>query len=89
MREAARPEYGYAGEDTLKARSVVAGALGVVASADGSAPYGAPVMWLPNRTALLLSWDKPKTLRRMVDNFQTDLGIGKMLVVVAFHDRPW
>ena len=75
LREAAiRPEYLHGPDDTLKARSVVAGALGVVANADGSQPYGAPVMWLPNRTAVALSWDKPKTIQRMVSNFQTDLG---------------
>lgn len=74
LREAARPEYGYAGEDELKARSVVAGAIGVVAPADGSTPYGAPVMWIPNRTTIALSWDKAKTLRGMVGNFETDLG---------------
>jgi len=74
LREAQKPEYGFAGEDELKARSVVAGALGVVAPADGSVPYGAPVMWLPNRTAVALSWDKPKTIQRMVDNFHVDLG---------------
>jgi len=74
LREAAKPAYGDAAEDALKARAVVAGALGVVAPADGTPPYGTPVMWLPNRTAIALSWDKPKTLRGMVDNFASDLG---------------
>ena len=45
-----------------------------MAAPDGSTPYGAPVMWLPNRTAVLLSWDKQATVARMVDNFKTDLG---------------
>jgi len=76
LREAAKEEYGWAGEDTLRARTIVAGALGVVAPPDGSTPYGAPVMWLPNRAAVTLSWDKQATVRRMVDNFKVDLGQG-------------
>ncbi|KAL1514813.1 hypothetical protein AB1Y20_003898 [Prymnesium parvum] len=74
LQAAAREEYGWGGGETLRARSVVAGALGVVAPPDGSAPYGAAVMWLPNRTAVALSWDKKATVARMVENFKADLG---------------
>ena len=75
LREAAAGDYGYAAEDFLLARRVVAGALGVHAEADGSTPTGVPVMWLPNRTALTLTFNKEAVLRRMVENFQTDLGL--------------
>lgn len=75
LREASKVDYyGYAAEDHLLCRRVVAGALGVHAEADGSPPHGSPVMWLPNRIALTLTFDKDKVLRRMVDNFAIDLG---------------
>lgn len=51
----------------------------MVAPPDGTMPYGAPVMWLPNRMAHAFSWDKAATLERMVDNFQADLGTAFVL----------
>mmetsp|Transcript_76148 Transcript_76148/g.126901 ORF Transcript_76148/g.126901 Transcript_76148/m.126901 type:complete len:229 (-) Transcript_76148:81-767(-) len=75
LREADKEAFGWTGGEQLRARSVVAGALGVVAAPDGSTPYGAPVMWLPNRMAHTFSWNKAATLERMVDNFQADLGL--------------
>ena len=75
LREAAScNRYTNTGEDSLIARSVVAGALGVIAPADGSPPYSVPAMWLPNRTAVALSWNKPETIAGMIRNFETDLG---------------
>ena len=73
LQEAASGTYLHTNDDTLKARSVVAGALGVVAPESGEQPYGTPVMWLPNRAAITLSWDKQATLLGMVNNFEADL----------------
>ena len=44
-------------------------------------------MWLPNRTAVLLSWDKHATVGRMVDNFKTDLGQVKSELAVLACDQ--
>lgn len=77
LREAASSsDYVHTGDDTLSARSVVANALGVIAPPDGSVPYSVPAMWLPNRTAVMLSWNRAATIRGMVANFETDLGKG-------------
>lgn len=71
------------------ASTFLAGALGVVSPADGSKPYGAPVMWVPNRTAVLLSWDKQATVRRMVENFKVDLGdVSSAVSLASLSSQP-
>ena len=68
--------------NTLEVRSVVAGSLGVLAPADGTPPTAVPVMWIPNRLAMLfngaflLSGRKRVLVERMWNNFETDLGAG-------------
>ena len=60
-------------------RTTVAGALGVFAPPDGSAPSAVPAMWMPNKIATVMTGAvffparKRALLERMVGNFERDL----------------
>ena len=80
LTEARRADAEYQATTKLRVRSSVADLLGVVAPPDGTPPVAVPAMYLPNRLAMGLTgalWlpsRKASMVRRMMENFENDLG---------------
>lgn len=84
----------YLATSSLRVRSCVADALGVVAPPDGTPPKAVAVQYVPNMIALGLCgalWSAPRRrsmATRMVENFQRDLGACFVLEPLEGYPAP-